>query len=65
MSDEPQDKQVKPRALVTKTISMPDDLFTLADAKVQADEELDWSKYVRRLIREDLARAQATEQQPS
>lgn len=45
---------VKPQGLVTKSVSMPGDLFVRANLKVQSDEELDWSKYVRRLIRKDL-----------
>jgi len=43
------------KALVTKSVSMPHELFEQADAKVKSDQELDWSKYVRRLIRNDLA----------
>jgi hypothetical protein len=39
---------------VTKSISMPPELFREADAVVKGDPELDWSKYVRRLIRKDL-----------
>lgn len=41
--------------LVTKTISLPEDLFSKADAKVQSTPEPNWSQYVRGLIRKDLA----------
>jgi len=46
----------KPKAEnVTKTISLPGDLAGEADRKVALDPELDFSKYVRGLIRRDLA----------
>ena len=44
---------------VSKTVSMPAEMFRDADLLVQADPELDWSKYVRRLIRQDLEKAKA------
>lgn len=39
---------------VTKSISLPADLFNEADERVHSEDDLDWSKYVRRLIRADL-----------
>ena len=52
------------KSTVVKTVSMPMEMYQGADQIVQADPELDWSKYIRRLIREDLARAKASQQQP-
>jgi metal-responsive CopG/Arc/MetJ family transcriptional regulator len=43
------------KELITKSISMPSELFLAADERVKAEQELDWSKYVRGLIRKDLA----------
>lgn len=41
--------------LITKSISMPSELFLQADEKVNSEQEMNWSKYVRDLIRRDLA----------
>ncbi len=38
-----------------KTISIPRDLLAWAQAKIKADPDLDFSKYVKRLIRADIA----------
>lgn len=46
-------------ALVTKTISMPGDLYSSANPRVEALQEGNWSRYVRDLIRRDLEQAAA------
>lgn len=46
--------EVKAKTTVTKSISLPTDLFEKADQRVHREDDLDWSKYVRRLIRADL-----------
>ena len=48
----------KAASVVTKTISMPDDLFALADPRVAKLQEGNWSRYVRDLIRRDLEKSQ-------
>lgn len=50
-------KNSKPASqTITKTISLPDTLAAEAEVKkIQPNPELDWSKYVRSLIRADLA----------
>lgn len=45
--------------IVTKSVSLPHDLFVAAEGKWKADPELDFSKYVRRLVRADLALEEA------
>lgn len=42
---------------ITKSISLPEDLEALAAEKRITDvPEMSWSKYIRQLIREDLAK---------
>lgn len=41
-------------ANITKCVSMPKDMWSAVEARVNADPELDFSKYVRRLIRRDV-----------
>ena len=61
MSNEITENTTKAKALVTKSVSMPAELFQQANAKIEGDEELDWSKYVRRLIRQDLSQPESKE----
>ena len=42
---------------VTKSVSLPSDMARAVDQRIATDPELDWSKYVRRLIREDVGRS--------
>lgn len=42
---------------VTKTISMPAEMWPRVAARMSADVEMDFSKYVRKLIRRDLEAA--------
>jgi hypothetical protein len=49
------------KSYVCKTISGPPELFAAAEAIVTATPDLDFSKYVRRLIRKDLEAAKAKE----
>lgn len=44
------------KSTVTKSVSLPKELAKRANMRVKSDPELDWSKYVRRLVREDLAK---------
>lgn len=41
-------------AIICKTVSLPSTLFKCAEKIVKSDPELDFSKYVRKLIRADL-----------
>ena len=50
---------------VVKGVSLPSDLAELAQKKIAGDAELDFSKYVRRLIRADLASEQQKAQVPA
>ena len=50
--------------IITKTISIPKDLFEAADKKVAADPETDWSTYVRKLIRKDLVNESPAPSEP-
>lgn len=40
---------------VTKSVSMPREMWPQIEARLSQDEELDFSKYVRQLIRRDIA----------
>jgi len=40
---------------ITKSVSMPTDLWLRIEARLATDPELDFSGYVRRLIRKDVA----------
>lgn len=40
---------------VTKSVSMPPEFWKLIEARLATDPELDFSSYVRRLMRKDLA----------
>jgi hypothetical protein len=44
----------KPRETVIKTVSIPEDLYVRAEEKISRDPELDFSKYIRVLLRRDL-----------
>lgn len=41
---------------VTKSISLPNDLWQRVEIKLACDPELDFSTYVRRLMRVDVSR---------
>lgn len=44
----------KPKA-ISKTISLPDDLVEQVEREIiSKDDELDWSKHIRKLVRADL-----------
>lgn len=42
---------------ITKSISMPAAMWPRVEARVQSEPDLDFSKYVRRLIRRDVEAA--------
>ncbi len=42
------------KPLVLKTISMPEDLYQKIEEKISRDPELDFSKYIRLLVRRDI-----------
>lgn len=54
-------KPVEPKAEkvanITKSISMPAAMWPRVEARVQSEPDLDFSKYVRRLIRNDVKAA--------
>lgn len=49
--------ELKSEKVITKSVSMPKDLWPQVEARVNSDPELDFSKYVRRLIRRDVESA--------
>ena len=55
MSEQNQNQPVKPRVSITKSVSLPADVVAAAQQKISQEPDLDWSKYVRRLIRQDIA----------
>jgi hypothetical protein len=59
MKKERQPVEVKTEKVenITKSISMPASMWPTVEARVNADPELDFSKYVRRLIRRDVEAA--------
>ena len=40
---------------ITKSVSMPTEMWPRVEERLRAEEELDFSKYVRRLVRRDIA----------
>lgn len=53
----PVDLKSEKAASITKSVSMPKELWPQVEARVNSDPELDFSKYVRRLIRRDVESA--------
>ena len=51
-----EEKAAKPEN-ITKSISMPAAMWPRVEARVQSEPDLDFSKYVRRLIRRDVEAA--------